>query len=151
MKYELYVPVLRCDALFLVLEFMRMSLSLHCKSMDMRNKKLRITEKDFLLANRRASRAEEIGLYGKQVRMRSMTHKSKKVYDRKRMKKAGVRFNDDLPFLFCDYVLSSQWTVCADPLNLSRAALTKRINRCNFVFAKETKHESCGNGKISAN
>ena len=39
----------------------------------MKNKKLRITEKDFLLANRRASRAEEIEKYGKQISMRSIT------------------------------------------------------------------------------
>lgn len=63
----------------------------------MKDKKLRITEKDFLLANRRASRAEEIGKYGKQISMRSITHKSKKVYDRKRLKKAGINYNDDLP------------------------------------------------------
>lgn len=63
----------------------------------MRNKKMRITEKDFLLANRRASRAEEIERYGKQISMRSVTHKSKKVYDRKRLKKAGINYNDDLP------------------------------------------------------
>lgn len=63
----------------------------------MKNKKLRITEKDFLLANRRASRAEEIEKYGKQILMRSITHKSKKVYDRKRLKKAGINNNDDLP------------------------------------------------------
>lgn len=44
----------------------------------MKNKKLRITEKDFLLANRRASRAEEIEKYGKQISMRSITHKSKR-------------------------------------------------------------------------
>ncbi len=62
----------------------------------MRNRKLRITEKDFLLANRRASRAEEIERYGKQILMRSLTHKSKKVYDRKRLKKAGINNNDDL-------------------------------------------------------
>ena len=61
----------------------------------MKNKKLRITEKDFLLANRRASRAEEIERYGKQISMRSITHKSKKVYDR--LKKAGISYNDDLP------------------------------------------------------
>lgn len=67
----------------------------------MKNKKLRITEKDFLLANRRASRTEEIEKYGKQVLMRTITHKSKKVYDRKRLKKAGVNYNDDLPlFIF---------------------------------------------------
>lgn len=63
----------------------------------MKNKKLRITENDFLLANRRASRTEEIEMYGKQLLMRSITHKSKKVYDRKRMKKAGINYNDDLP------------------------------------------------------
>lgn len=63
----------------------------------MKNKKLRITEKDFLLANRRASRAEEIEKYGRQILMRVMTLKSKKVYDRKRLKKAGINYNDDLP------------------------------------------------------
>lgn len=61
------------------------------------NRKLRITEKDFLLANRRASRTEEIEQYGRQVLMRPMTHKSKKIYDRKRLKKAGINYNDDLP------------------------------------------------------
>lgn len=65
----------------------------------MKNKKLRITEKDFLLANRRASRAEEIEKYGKQISMRSITHKSKKVYDRNRPKKAGIKYYDDLPLL----------------------------------------------------
>ena len=64
----------------------------------MKSKKLRITEKDFLLAKRRASRAEEIERYGKQILMRSIIHKSKKVYDRKRLKKAGINYNDDLPF-----------------------------------------------------
>ena len=64
----------------------------------MKNKKLRIPGKDFLLANRRASRAEEIERYGKQILMRSITHNSKKVYDRKRLKKAGINYNDDLPF-----------------------------------------------------
>lgn len=63
----------------------------------MKNKKLRITEKDFLLRGRKASRAEEIEKYGKQISMRSITHKSKKVYDRKRLKKAGINYNDDLP------------------------------------------------------
>ncbi len=65
----------------------------------MKNRKLRITEKDFLLANRKASRAEEIEKYGKPILMRSLTHKSKKVYDRKRLKKAGINYNDDLPLL----------------------------------------------------
>ena len=51
-----------------------------------KTKPLRITEKDFMLANRRASRMEEIALHGKPVSARTLLHKSKKVYDRKRMK-----------------------------------------------------------------
>lgn len=62
-------------------------------------KKLRITMDDFLLANRKAAREEEIHQYGRQVLLRSITQKSQKVYDRKRMKRAGIKVNDDLPFL----------------------------------------------------
>ena len=61
-------------------------------------KKLRITEKDFLLANRRAARIEKIQEHGRPVSFRTALHKSKKVYDRKRLKKAGIA-NDDLPLL----------------------------------------------------
>ena len=50
-------------------------------------KKLRITEKDFLLANRRAARMEEIEAHGRPVSFRGSVHKSKKVYDRKLTKK----------------------------------------------------------------
>ena len=50
-------------------------------------KKLRITEKDFLLANRRAARMEEIEAHGRPVSFRGAVHKSKKVYDRKLIKK----------------------------------------------------------------
>ena len=62
-------------------------------------KKLRISEADFMLANRRAARMEEIAEHGRPVSMRSALHKSKKVYDRKRLKMAGIT-NDDCPFLF---------------------------------------------------
>ena len=65
----------------------------------MAKKKFRITEKDFLLANRKASREEEIAQYGKQILFRTIKQKSKKVYDRKRLKKAGIN-SDDLPFYF---------------------------------------------------
>ena len=65
----------------------------------MAKNKFRITEKDFLLANRKASREEEIAQYGKQVIFRTTKQKSKKVYDRKRLKKAGIN-SDDLPFLY---------------------------------------------------
>ena len=50
-----------------------------------------------MLANRRAARLEEIAEHGRPVSMRSALHKSKKVYDRKRLKKAGIT-NDDLSF-----------------------------------------------------
>ncbi len=51
----------------------------------------------YMLAQRRAARMEEIAEHGRPVSMRSALHKSKKVYDRKRLKKAGIT-NDDLPF-----------------------------------------------------
>ena len=60
-------------------------------------KKLRITEADFMLANRRAARMEEISEHGRPVSMRSALHKSKKVYDRKCLKRAGIN-SDDCPF-----------------------------------------------------
>ena len=62
-----------------------------------KQKKLRITAADYMLANRRAARLEEIADHGRPVSMRSALHKSKKVYDRKRLKKAGIT-SDDLPF-----------------------------------------------------
>lgn len=53
-----------------------------------------------MLANRRAARLEEIAEHGRPVSMRTVLHKSRKVYDRKRLKKAGIS-NDDLPYVFC--------------------------------------------------
>ena len=50
-------------------------------------KKLTITEADFMLANRRAARLEEIAEHGRPVTFRKAIHKSKKAYDRKRLKK----------------------------------------------------------------
>ena len=65
-------------------------------------KKLRITEADFMLANRRAARAEDLaGHGGRPVSFKTALHKSKKVYDRKRLKRAGIKLNDDCPsFLY---------------------------------------------------
>ena len=65
----------------------------------MKARKLKITEADFLLANRRASRMEEIQAHGRPVRCRKMVHKSKKVYDRNRIKRAGIK-SDDGSYLF---------------------------------------------------
>jgi len=65
------------------------------QSLHMRNKKkLRITQKNFLLANRRASRAEEIEAHGKQIQFRSVLQKSRKVYDRNRLKRAVIKGDD---------------------------------------------------------
>ena len=55
-----------------------------------KQKKLRITEADFMLANHRAARLEEIAEHGRPVSFRKALHKSRKVYDRKRMKKTGI-------------------------------------------------------------
>lgn len=52
-----------------------------------KSKKYRITVQDYIKAQRRASRLEEIELHGKPVSHRSALHKSKKIYDRKRLKK----------------------------------------------------------------
>ena len=44
-----------------------------------------------MLANRRAARMEEIAEHGRPVSMRTALHKSKKVYDRKRLKRMSDR------------------------------------------------------------
>lgn len=46
----------------------------------------RITEQDFIKANRRAARLEEIAEHGKLVSLRSVKHRSKKAYNRKKQK-----------------------------------------------------------------
>ena len=61
-----------------------------------KQKKLRISEADFMLANRRAARLEEIAAHGRPVSFRTTLHKSKKIYDRKRLKKAGITKEDPL-------------------------------------------------------
>ena len=48
---------------------------------------MRITEADHMLAERRAARLVEIAEHGRPVSFRKAIHKSKKVYDRKRLKK----------------------------------------------------------------
>ena len=47
-----------------------------------------------MLANRRAARLEEIAEHGRPVSFRKAIHKSKKVYDRKRLKRAGENLPD---------------------------------------------------------
>lgn len=60
-----------------------------------RIKRLRITERDYLLANRKAAREEEILAHGKPVSFRSHFHKIKKKYDRKQLKKVISDTTDD--------------------------------------------------------
>ena len=55
-----------------------------------RNSSYRITVQDFIKANRKASREEEIAAHGSQVSFRRVLHKSRKQYDRKRLPKATV-------------------------------------------------------------
>ena len=49
----------------------------------MKRKSFRITVDDYILAQRKASREEEIRLHGKQISGRHMLHRSKKTYSRK--------------------------------------------------------------------
>ena len=52
-----------------------------------------------MLANRRAARAEDLAEHGgRPVSFRTALHKSKKVYNRKRLKRTGIH-SDDLSFL----------------------------------------------------
>ena len=53
------------------------------EAMKKKTKKNRITEEDYILAQRRASRELELALHGKQIRGRRMLHRSKKTYSRK--------------------------------------------------------------------
>lgn len=47
----------------------------------------KITQEDYIKAYRKASREEEIRLYGKQIFNRTNIHKSKKAYNRRRDRK----------------------------------------------------------------
>ena len=64
----------------------------------MKHKRFRITEADYLKANRKAARQEEIESHGHPVQGRAMIHKSKKVYDRNHMKRAAIRGDDSSLF-----------------------------------------------------
>ena len=52
----------------------------------------KITDIDYIKANRKASRDEEIRLYGRQINARTTIQKSKKVYNRQRDKKYDKKF-----------------------------------------------------------
>ena len=50
----------------------------------------RITEVDYIKANRKAAREDEIRLYGKQISNRTVVQKSKRMYNRQRDKKVPL-------------------------------------------------------------
>lgn len=53
--------------------------------------KTKITEQDYVNAMKKANRELEIAMFGKQVSMRGgIKHKSKKAYDRNRMKRVPL-------------------------------------------------------------
>ena len=54
--------------------------------------KYKFTREDYIKANRKASRDEEIALYGKQIYNRHLIHKSKKKYNRQRDRKVPLIF-----------------------------------------------------------
>ena len=62
-----------------------------------KQKNLRITEADYMLAQRRASRIIELEDHGRPVSY-SALHKSKKVYDRKRLKRMSIQPDDSSSF-----------------------------------------------------
>lgn len=52
---------------------------------------MKITEQDYVTAMKKANRELEIALFGKQVSMRGgVKHKSKKAYDRNRIKREPI-------------------------------------------------------------
>ena len=64
-----------------------------------------------MLANRRAARAEDLAEHGgRPVSFRTALHKSKKVYDRKRLKRAGIEFKDGCSFSFKMTILAVCFT-----------------------------------------
>jgi len=91
-------------------------------------KKLRITQDDFLLANRRASRAEEIEKFGRQVIFRTITQRSKKTYDRNRLKRAYIK-SDEGSFDFSEL----QCVVNFSQLLLPQTDISSRNARIRVV------------------
>lgn len=59
-----------------------------------KGKRLRITVHDYILANRKASREEEILAHGKPVIFRSHLQKSSKIYDRNKSKRTIILPDD---------------------------------------------------------
>lgn len=57
-------------------------------------RKFRITEADFMLANRRAARQEDIRNHGQPTTFRGALHRSRKAYDRNEIKRKPLDDED---------------------------------------------------------
>ena len=69
-------------------------------------KSYKITKDDYVKACRKASREEEIALYGKQIYHRHVIHKSKKQYNRMRDRKIPYFFYKSLKiFVYLLYII----------------------------------------------
>ena len=77
----------------------------------MKQKKLRLTQEDYILANRKAAREEEIERHGRQIQFRRMVHKSKKAYDRNKSKRAFIK-SDDGSFCFPNVEFTNATYIC---------------------------------------
>lgn len=64
----------------------------------------KITEQDYIKANRKASREIEISSYGKQISNRVVVHKSKKQYNRQRDRK--------IPLFFFSLIIKHLESIC---------------------------------------
>ena len=82
--------------------------------------KKRITQDDYIKANRKASREAEIEMYGHPI-CHKRVHQSKKVYNRKKIKAA----NKELPYFF---VLFKRITYNINELYYSRQLSGSGIN-----------------------
>lgn len=73
--------------------------------------KKRITQDDYIKANRKASREAEIEMYGHPI-CHKRVHQSKKVYNRKKIKAA----NKELPYFFVLFQRDSYTTLVNSPV-----------------------------------
>ena len=92
-------------------------------------KKFRITERDFLVANRKAAREEEIREHGKQIIFRSALQRSRKTYSRKNFKKTGIS-DDDLSFFEIPCQVQNNDAICN---TLSSFSNLRRKITCEIV------------------
>ena len=113
----------------------------------MKQKKLRITQEDFILANRKAARMEEIERHGRQIQSRRIVHKSKKTYNRNRLKRAVIKSDDGSFYLYSAIPPLPAVRVALAPViagltgNLRLNTFVLLLNYCNFVQNRLNLHQ----------